>query len=224
MKSFGMVRTALVGASLLAFAASANAASITFTEVQPAVKAPQGAVFTLPQFNPALGTLTQVDLTWVLSASINAQISQNGNAGSAYVDGADIKYTFNAPQVLITALNQPIFDFPWFDNTPSPIVIAPSGPAVVGGGQQVNQVNWSPYTGSGTFNVTWAIEEFDAAAGPVWVGTGGFTGAVLDARLGGYNFSVTYNYEEAATPEPASLARFGLAGAALTVVRRRRRS
>jgi hypothetical protein len=223
MKSFGMVRTALVGASLLAFAASANAASITFTAVQPQVRAPQGAVFQLQQFNPALGTLTQVDLTWETYVAVNAQIFQNG-AGSANLFDAGVQFDFNPPQVVALTRNIPTQTFAWVDGQASPIIYAPTASTMVGNGQQVSSVNWSPYTGAGTFNVLWQISEVSDGAGPVWVGVDGYQSAVLDSRLGGFNFSVTYNYEEAATPEPASLALFGLAGAALTVVRRRRRS
>lgn len=203
-----MNRTSIATKTLIAAAvaalvsAPAFAGQITYTHVQPNVVVPQGAVFTLQQFDPAWGTLTQVDLTWELSASINAQISQDGTAGSAYVDGADIQYTFNAPQVSITKTNEPIFSFSWLGNTPSPIVFAPSGAAIVGGGQQVNSVNWAPYIGPNTFDVSWTMAAYNASAGPVWVGSGGYTGAVLDDRLGGYNFSVTYTY----VPEPGSLA------------------
>jgi len=220
MNRTSIVTKTFIGAAFAALvSAPAFAGRITYTQVQPNVVVPQGAVFALQQFNPALGTLTQVDLTWELSASINAQIFQNGTAGSAYVDGADIQYTFNAPQYSITQLNEPIFAFAWFANTSSPIVIAPSDAAVVGGGQQVNSVNWAPYIGTGTFNVQWAMSAYDASAGPVWVGDGGFTGGVVDDRLGGYNFSVTYT-----VPEPGSLALLALGGGVLAFTRRRRQA
>lgn len=71
---------------------------------------------------------------------------------------------------------------------------APSDPVVVGGGQRVNQVDWTLYVDDGigpdTFDLTWGIEEFNAGPGPVWVGSGEYMGAVVDARLGGYDFSV----------------------------------
>jgi hypothetical protein len=221
MSASRIFRSTLIGAAVaVVVSAPAFAATQTFTVVQPSVVAPQGAVFQLPQFNPALGTLTQVDLTWMTSAQINGEIVQNGSAGSAFVDGADLKFTFNAPQVSITQLNEPIFAFAWLDNTPSPIVIASSNPAFVGNGQQVNSVNWAPYTGLGMFDVQWAIEEFNFSAGPVWVGDGGFVGGLVDARLGGYDFSVTYNYRPA--PEPASLALLGLGLAGLGLARRRK--
>lgn len=224
MDAFRFVRTALAGAAVAALAsAPAFAAPLTFTVVQPSVAAPQGAVFQLPKFNPALGTLTQVDLTWELSARINAQITQDG-AGSAFVDGADLKFTFNAPQASITALHEPIFAFAWPDNTPNPYVIAPSDASVVGNGLQINSVNWAPYVGPGTFDVTWAIEEFDASAGPVWVGSGGFVGGVIDNRLGGFNFSVTYNYDPAPVPEPSMMLLLGTGLVGLGRAWRKRRN
>jgi hypothetical protein len=215
-------KTGLIGAAIAALACAPAFAShqVTYHVIQPSVEAPQGAVFQLPQFDPGRGTLTQVDLTWVTSARINAQIFNDGSAGSAYVDGADLQFTFNAPQVSITQLNEPIFAFAWLANTTSPLVIAPSNAETVGNGQQVNSVNWAPYIGLGTFDVQWLIEGFNRGPGPVWVGADGYTGAVLDARLGGYDFSVTYTY----VPEPGSLALLALGGMAVGFARRQRKS
>ena len=217
-------KKALIGAAVAAVvSAPAFADVLTFTEVKPLVKAPQGAVFQLSQFDPALGTLKQVDLTWETSVAFNAQIFQNG-AGSADLFDAGIQFDFNAPQVTIAQRNIPTVLFSWFDNTPSPIVYAPTNSAKKGNGQQVAQVNWAPYIGTGDFNVTWQTSEVSDGAGPVWVGKDGFQAGVLDDRLGGYNFSVTYNYDPASVPEPGSLALLALGGMAVGFARRQRKS
>lgn len=213
------LRSTLLGVAVgVLVSAPASAATQTFTAIGPSVKAPQGAVFQLDKFDPSLGTLKQVDLTWTTYASVNAQINQNG-AGSANLFDAGLKFTFNAPQVSILAENVPTFLFAWPDNTASPYLVASSLEAAVGNGQQVNQVNWAPYIGQGKFNVAWAIEEFSKGAGPNWIGTDGFQSGVLDDRLGGYNFSVTYNYD---VPEPGTLALLALGLAGMGLRRRSR--
>jgi hypothetical protein len=217
-----LVRAALAAATVAALgSATALANPITFTSVGPSVEAPRGGVFTLTKFDPSLGTLKQVDLTWTTYASVNAQINQTG-AGSANLADAGLKFTFNAPQVSITSLNVPSFLFAWPDATPNPYIIAPSSSAAVGSGQQVNSANWAPYTGLGTFNVGWAIEEFSRGPGVTWVGEGGFQSGLLDARLGGYEFSVTYNYDP--VPEPGSMLLLGTGLVGLGRAWRKRRN
>ena len=220
MNASRLLRSALVGAAVSVLASAPALALVqTYTSVLPSGAAPQGGVFSLPQFNPALGTLTQVDLTWMTFASINAQITQRG-AGSAYVDGADLQFTFNAPGASITQINRPIFSFAWPAGTASPIVYAPSGVEAEGNGLQINPASWGLYTGTGSFGVNWLIEPYDESAGPVWVGTRKFVGGVIDDRLGGYNFSVTYKY----IPEPGSLALLALGGLAAGFIRRQRKA
>lgn len=220
MKTF--VRTALVAAAVAALAsAPAFANPITFTSVGPSLTAPRGGVFTLPQFDPAFGTLKQVDLTWTTYASVNAQITHTGD-GFANLFDAGLQFTFNAPSVAITSLNEPTFLFAWPDGTPNPYIVAPSSSAAVGSGQQVNSANWAPYTGLGTFNVGWEIDEFSRGPGMVWVGGGGFQSGLVDARLGGYDFSVTYNYDP--VPEPGSMLLLGTGLVGLGRAWRKRRA
>ena len=192
-------------AVLLAGAAGANAAMVAYsvdaaTTLVPATTSSVSGVSytdtsTFPQFNPALGTLTDVSFSYNYGAAID--VTGSGGAvgqisGELFVDGTD------------TGVSATGGGF------------GPGGVSDLSGAFSgtYDDPNLSTLAGSGTNTFAW-----DTTGDYITVAYGTPT-ASLEATSPS-PVSVTYTYTAAAVPEPASASLLAAGGLALLARRRR---
>jgi hypothetical protein len=200
---------------------TARAATITQGVVNAVVPTPQGVGFQMDKFDPAKGTLNGVTFTRTNQFELQNREVVHTGAGSVTFDlGA--QFLYGLPGIAITDLEKLTDVFVYAD---CPAGAAGQCSTPYNPGQVYSQTRilavapaqFGDFIGTGTFNGTYQTFAYELQTGfdPNFV-------SLRRETLAGGNFSLVYDYEPA--PEPTSLALFGLAGAALTVARRRRRS
>jgi hypothetical protein len=189
------------------------------TDIDP-TNVGSGSVVYLSQFNPALGTLTSVELYLEADAFAGSITWDNESATPTHVKlGIGATVTANAPEsltIIIVPLQQGEGDVV-ADNDGTPPDFTGTDSFTVTGNTGSDSDTSSPgslgaYIGTGTFAVTLSsvVETFTSTTG----GTGecASTPGQYEGKV-----KVTYTY----VPEPATLTLLG-AGAGLLLLRRRK--
>jgi PEP-CTERM motif len=231
----GAALAVIAGAgALLGGAGLANAAPSTFT-LDAAGPASQSLSFN--QFDPSLGTLTEVDITLSSSATTGTAMASitggeggNGNFATASLTG-DLDVTGPNSETLFTTTTSVYANctIPGPPNTttcsdgPNPQTSSgfPINPAQVTTGLDA-------YKGLGTFNLSAAIANVvngdDSFTGHITTSIRPGTALITRDLTWNGGLSVAYLYTPAneSVPEPASITLLGLGAAALYAARRRR--
>lgn len=217
-------------ASLTATVAS-HAASVVFSFSVPGVgslPAGTGGLFSLPLFDPALGTLTQVDTSVELtsiggSSSFDNESVVSGTVtltvGTAltnldFLGSATDLSTFassSTSSLGIDADNDAAPDFVGVDSA----TFAPSGTIISNDSDSTtNPADLALYIGPGTFNVNYSSIGLAGASATV--------SGLADLAQPGFSFTGDITYTYTPVPEPSFAALLlGVAGVVLFVRRRR---
>ncbi len=214
------MKTVLAASAVLAAVGTVNAAVVTQTQPFAFPLSPGNQSLVFNQFNPALGTLTKVELLFdgAISADATAEndsvlpapafgLSLSGNMSVSFV-------TLSGVGIVNTVFSQAL------DATDNAGVANGSGPDFhdfgnigdVVSGDDDTMAGLGAYVGLGTLNAN-----VNGSAGFSFTGT---TDATLGIDNLGTAGEVTINYYYDPIPTPGALALFGAAG--LGALRRRR--
>lgn len=182
--------------------------------------------FDFNQFDPALGTLNFVELKLQIDVEggslivdndgvdggtlTGVQIGAEGALNSSVVTLLDSSFTGIAASVVAATSADFTLDGNVGDGANDFDPSAPDGGTLMGLSQtqvdmgQLNTTFWPQVTGTGTFDLTADVDQFNNFG----MGVGGVEGAFTAVEASG-NIMVVYDYEP--VPEPSSLTLIGLA-------------
>jgi hypothetical protein len=205
-----MLNLAPAAAIVLAFAAPATAASVTFNDTHPLSDVDISGTLSVPGFDTALGTLDSVD--WEITGSIASILGITNDSAGTLTVTAHTNVDFDLDSALLSLGASPDFG-----------VFASTGQVTLGVGESA----LFPLTSNETLTGSEAPAAGFLLPGTVDVAyqsttsfgaSGGGDLTVSQATDAGISLTVTYN--STPIPEPASAALLALTG--LLVTRRRR--
>lgn len=236
-----MRSTSLMLAAAMALGATAASAATTTNVfattglVATELDSSLGSPLTVPKFNPALGTLIQVD--WIVALTVSSEITITNNASTSQSGDAGTQVEFTLSDMVPFAWDLALQDGLVSDGTLIDLVTTDTGDFTLAPSESrtFNLSQTDTFSGSvpGGFLGTLADWTAPGSAGfeyltdtNLLVGFGGGqVGATqsTDARI---NLSVTYTYEPTDTPPipvPAALPLLATAIGALGVARKFRK-
>ena len=204
MKSAKYLVASMVAISALVSHASADTESFTYTQPQTDLGSTAlNANFTLTAFDPSLGTLTGVSLTFLLDGTASPQILNLAGGAASY---SNVKTSFNtavtAPDGAILSLNTSSLLLSGSLNTPQfTVTTLASSPVSSGVLLNINSGHLASYEGTTplTFSIVAPVSPGFTSQGTQTAGTLGFGGT------GSVSGTVTVEYiYTAAVPEPST--------------------
>lgn len=213
------VKKALIACALSVAASNAHAATISFTDIIPLQDVEISGSVAVPQFDSTLGTLTGI--SWTLTGAIASIIGVRNDSAGTVTGSAFVQADYFLDSTTLSLGASPDFS-----------LLASTGSVTLGVGESV----LFPVTGTQSLSGTEAVSAAFIGNSLVEVlvltltsfGASGFGGdiTISQATDAGFEFMITYEFDEAVIPLPATaplmaagLGLFGFYGA-----RRRRKS